>query len=237
MRKTAFLLFILLLANFAFAQKNVLIIPFDTKMYNNQESEKICKYSEVTYDKSIEKIRTDLDMHIYSAMKDSMNVSSLLRTYTTDASTDLEVVHNNATYALCNKEDADINKTKKFNGQNSNIIAGEIVSTKTDNSNKLMSVRLQDSQLFTDLIQEYQAQYIVYLTQFELLGDFSNPYSVAENSYLRTIKVHYVIFNALGKFVFGDIAEMTFSAKVNDLDQICDQYLPVIAKQIARKIP
>ncbi len=237
MRKTAFLLFTLLLANFVFAQKNVLIIPFDAKMYNNQESEKICKYSGVTYDKSIEKIRTDLDNHIYSALKDSMSVSSLLRTYTTDASTDMEVVHNNATYALCNKEDADINKHKKASGQNPNIIGGEIVSTTTDNSNKLVSVKLQDQQLFTDLIQSYQAQYIVYLTQFELLGDFSNPYTVADNSYQRTIKVHYVIFNSLGKFVSGDIATMQFSAKVNDLDQICDQYLPVVAKQIARKIP
>ena len=237
MKKITFVLLTLLSANLAFAQKNILIIPFDTKMYNNQESEKICKYSGVSYDKSIEKIRTELDLHIYSALKDSTNVSSLLRTYTTDASTDLETVHGNAMYALCDKEDADINKHKKFTGQNPNLIAGEIVSTTTDNSNKLVSVKLQDKQLFSDLIQSYQAQYVVYLTQFELLGDFSNPYTVADNSYQRTIKVHYVIFNSLGKFVSGDIATMNFSAKVNDLDQICDQYLPVVAKQIARKIP
>lgn len=237
MKKIIVIALSLLATNLVFAQKHVLIIPFDTKMYNNQESEKICKYSGVSYDKSIEKIRTDLDLHIYAALKDSMNVSSLLRTYTTDASTDMETVHNNAMYALCDKEDADINKHKKLAGQNQHIIAGEIVSTKTDNSNKLVSVKLQDNQLFTDLIQSYQAQYVVYLTQFELLGDFSNPYTVADNSYQRTIKVHYVIFNSFGKFVSGDIASMTFSAKVNDLDQICDQYLPVVAKQIARKIP
>lgn len=237
MKKFLLVLFTLFAANLVFAQKHILIIPFDTKMYNNQESEKICKYSGVSYDKSIEKIRTELDLHIYSALKDSMNVSSLLRTYTTDASTDMETVHSNAMYALCDKDDADITKHKKFNGQKSNIIAGEIVSTTTDNSNKLVSVKLQDPQLFNDLIQSYQAQYVVYLTQFELLGDFSNPYTVADNSYQRTIKVHYVIFNSLGKFVSGDIATMNFSAKINDLDQICDQYLPVVAKQIAKRIP
>ncbi|MBQ4215080.1 MAG: hypothetical protein II663_02255, partial [Bacteroidales bacterium] len=80
MKKITFVLLTLLSANLAFAQKNILIIPFDTKMYNNQESEKICKYSGVSYDKSIEKIRTELDLHIYSALKDSTNVSSLLRT-------------------------------------------------------------------------------------------------------------------------------------------------------------
>ncbi|MCQ2958960.1 MAG: hypothetical protein MJ198_02065 [Bacteroidales bacterium] len=237
MRRIICLYLACILSSALFAQKNILIVPFDAKMYNNQESEKICRYSEISYDKSIEKIRTDLDMHIYSALKDSMNVSSLLRTYTTDASTDLDVVHNNAVYALCDKDDADINKHKKSSGQNPHIMAGEIVSTTTDNSNKLISVKLQDQQLFSDLIQSYQAQYVVYLTQFELLGDFSNPYSVAENTYQRTIKVHYVIFNSLGKFVCGDIASMQFSAKVNDIDQICDQYLPVVAKKIAKRIP
>ncbi len=222
-----------------FAQKNILIIPFDVKMYNNQESEKICKYSGISYDKSVEKIRTDLDLHIYAALKDSMNVSSLLRTYTTDATTDLEMVHNNATYFLSdNPGEEYINKPKKGTVPNQNIIAGEIVSiTSAENANKLVNVRLQDPQLFSDLVQSYQAQYLVYLTQFELLGDFSNPYTVADNSYIKTIKVHYVIYNSLGKFVNGDIATMSFSGKVNDIDQICDQYLPVIAKKIARKIP
>lgn len=230
------LLFVMTLC--VFGQKNILIIPFDAKMYNNQESKAICEYSGVSYDKSIEKIRTDLDMHIYSALKDSMNVSSMLRTYTTDASTDMEVVHDNSVYYQSDKVVDDIDKpSKKSGAPNSSIIAGEVVSVVTDNSEKLMNVKFQDPQLFRDLIQSYQAQYIVYLTQFELLGNYSDPYAVAENTYLRAIKVHYVIYNSLGKFVYGNIATTTFSAKVNDLDQICDQYLPRIAKQIARRIP
>lgn len=221
-----------------FAQKNILVVPFDAKMYNNQESQKICEYSGVSYEKSIEKIRTDLDMHIYSALKDSLNVASLLRSYTTDASTDMEIVHGNATYFFSDN-DADENivkPSKKSSVQNQNIIAGEIMSVGTETRNKVLNVKLHDPQLFTDLIQSYQAQYVVYLTQFELLGDFSNPYTVADNSYQRTIRVHYVIYNSLGKYVNGGIATTSFSGKVNDLDQICDQYLPRVAKEIAKKV-
>lgn len=239
MKNIATLLFSLLLVSFSFAQKSILIIPFDAKMFNNQEAEKICEYSEISYDKSIEKIRGDLDMHIYSALKDSMKVSSLLRSYTTDASTDMEVVHDNATYYFSdnNENESIIKPTKKNFATNQNITAGELTSIASDNSNKIVNVKLQDPQLFYDLIQSYQAQYIVYLTQFELLGDFSNPYTVADNSYQRTIRVHYVIYNSLGKYVDGGIATTNFSAKVNDIDQICDQYLPRIAKTIARHIP
>lgn len=237
MKKFLSLLFVTFFVLTSFGQKAVLVIPFDVKMYNNQESEKICKYSDVSYDKSIEKIRTSLDFHIYAALKDSMSVSSLLRTYTTDATTDLEVVHKNASYYFSDRKNvSDINKPLKSAGPNQNIIAGEIVSTKSDVSDKIVNVKLQDPQLFSDLIQTYQAQYILYLTQFELLGDFSNPYTVADNSYVRTIKVNYVIYNSLGKFVAGDVATTTFSAKVNDLDQICDIYLARLAKQIVKRI-
>ena len=112
-----------------------------------------------------------------------------------------------------------------------------MVSVATETKDQLVNVKLQDPQLFSDLVQDYKAQYIVYLTQFELLGDYSNPYTVADNSYLRTIRVHYVIYNSLGKFVYGNIATTTFSAKVNDIDQICDIYLKRVATQIARHIP
>lgn len=237
MKKIFSLLFVFFTALICVGQKAVLVIPFDVKMYNNQESEKICKYSDVSYDKSIEKIRTSLDLHIYAALKDSMNVSSLLRTYTTDATTDLEVVHHNANYYFSDAKNAsDINKPLKKGLQNQNIIAGEVISTKSEVGDKIVNVKLQDPQLFTDLIQTYQAQYILYITQFELLGDFSNPYTVADNSYERTIRVNYVIYNSLGKFITGDVATTTFSGKVNDLDQICDIYLPRIAKQIVKRL-
>lgn len=236
MKKFTILFLSLLFASVAFAQKNVLIIPFDTKMFNNQEAQKICEYSGVTYDRSVEKFRSDLDLQIYAALKDSMTVSSLLRSYTTDASSDMQVVHENSQYYFDEGKNQDINKPAKVR-QNENVSIGELTSTKTDNSGKLVTVKIPDPELYNDLIQNYKAQYVVYITQFELLADFSNPYTVADNSYQRTIKVHYVIFNAMGKFVSGEIATTTFSAKVNDIDQICDQYLSVIAKQIARKIP
>lgn len=237
MKKFISLLLLFLMTLCVFGQKNILIIPFDAKMYNNQESKQICEYSGVSYSKSIEKIRSDLDMHIYSALKDSTNVASLLLTYTTDAASDLEIVHSNAEYYFSEKTVDDINKPKKNPEVSPNIIAGEVVSVTSENKDQLVNVKLQDPQLFSDLIQDYKAQYIVYLTQFELLGDYSNPYTVADNSYLRTIRVHYVIYNSLGKFVYGNIATTTFSAKVNDLDQICDIYLKRIATQIARHIP
>ena len=237
MKKNISFLFLFLMTFSVFGQKNILIIPFDTKMYNNQESKQICEYSGVSYSNSIEKIRSNLDMHLYSALKDSTNVASLLLTYTTDAASDLEIVHNNSEYFFSEKTDEVINKPRKNSEIPQNIVAGEVVSVATETKDQLVNVKLQDPQLFSDLVQDYKAQYIVYLTQFELLGDYSNPYTVADNSYLRTIRVHYVIYNSLGKFVYGNIATTTFSAKVNDIDQICDIYLKRVATLIARHIP
>ena len=140
MKKSISFILLFLMTLCVFGQKNILIIPFDAKMYNNQESKAICEYSGVSYDKSIEKIRTDLDMHIYSALKDSMNVSSMLRTYTTDASTDMEVVHDNSVYYQSDKVVDDIDKpSKKSGAPNSSIITPPPDSTRYGRPNRCRS--------------------------------------------------------------------------------------------------
>lgn len=238
MKRYVLIIFSLILVQVAFAQKkSVLIVPFDAKMYNNQESEKICTYSGVSYEKSVTQIMTALDNSLFLELQNTHAVSSLLRTYTTDAHSDLDIVHENARYYVSEAMPTDIMRSDKRLSSNQNIIAGEIVDSPRDAQNMTVYVALQDSQLFMDLVQNYQVQYIVFVTQFELLGDFSDPYKISEKTYQRTIKAHYSVFNSLGKFVSGNIAEYAFSAKINDIDQICDIFLPKVAQQIARNIP
>jgi hypothetical protein len=235
-----------------FAQKkSVMLVPFDSKLFNNQESEVMLEDSDMSYEQSIQFFTTSLDEHLTRAVKDAMRIHSLLRTYTTDAYSDIDIVHQQADYVLTERpqsmsEKKDLSafqvakkRFKKRKKTNPRVAPpdGEVVSEKEDNSDKFVSVKFSDPQVFIDLIQNYSVNYVVFITQFEILGDYSDPYAVAQQSYLRTIRVHYAIFDESGKFVYGDYETNTFLASQNVIADVCANYFPEIARKIMRRIP
>jgi len=239
-------------ASSGFAQlKSVMLVPFDSKLFNNQESEFMLEDSDMSYEQSIQFFTTSLDEHLTRAVKDTMRIHSLLRTYTTDAYSDIDIVHQQADYVLTERpqsisEKKDLsafqnakNRFKKRKKSTQRVAPpdGEVVSEKEDNSNKFLSVKFVDPQVFIDLIRNYNVDYVVFITQFEILGDYSNPYAVAQQSYLRTIRVHYAIFDESGKFVYGDYETKTFSASHNNISEVCSQNFPEIARKIMRRVP
>ncbi|MFO7867838.1 MAG: hypothetical protein R6U95_00895 [Bacteroidales bacterium] len=234
-------------------QKAILLVPFDSKLFNIQDSKMMLEESDMSYEQCVQFVTTSLDEHLTQAVKDSLRVHSLLRTYTTDAYNDVDIIHDQADYVLTErphtlsqkKELSAFEKTKqRFNArrnkkkkQEKKSVGGEVVSEKVDNSNKFLSVKFQDPQAFIELVHNYSAQYVVFITQFEILSDYSNPYAVAEHNYPRTIRIHYAIFDNTGSFVFGDIETGMFTAEENNIATICNSYFPVMTKKIMRKVP
>ncbi len=229
--------------------KTILFIPFDSKMYNNQESAAMLPESEMTYEQSIQYFTTSLDEHMTMAIRDSINVYSLLRTYTTDAYNDIDIVHQQADYVLTKRPEnleekrnlsavtSIKSRFKKEKEKPERLPNGEIVSVRDDNKDKFVSVKFLDPQVFIDLISNYSAQYVVFITQFEIVGDYSNPYLVGSKQYPRIIRVHYVIFNKNATFITGDVIESVFTAQENNISTICNTYFPKIAKLIAKQLP
>ena len=239
--------------SYTYSQKTnaILLIPFDSKMFNNQETGFMLEPSEMTYEQSIQYFTTSFDEHLTRAVKDSLKLYSLLRTYTTDATNDIDIVHDHAHYVY---EDIPVSVQERRNlsaieqhrqrrrqrqerTQPQQHPQGEIISIREDNSNKFLSAKFPDPQLFIDLTINYSAEYIVFATQFEILGDYSDPYEVGLQRYPRTMRVHYVIFDRSGNFVYGNVASTAFTARENNISEICANYMPIIAQEIARNIP
>lgn len=247
------IIFVCGIYGYSFSQniKTIVLIPFDAKMYNNQESGFMLEESDMTYEQSIQFFMTCLDEKLTLAIKDTVRFYSLLRTYTTDAYNDIDIVHQQAQYIFVDKpstvqerqelsaiEQMRKRRTQKQPKTQENIHPhGELVSVRQDNSDKFLSAQFPDPQLFIDLIANYSAHYVLFVTQFEIVGEYSDPYAVSQKIYPRTIRVHYVIFNKNGKFLHGDIATVTFTAQENSITDICAQYMPIIAQQIVRKLP
>lgn len=227
---------------------SVLIIPFSSNMYNNQESKFIVEKSGLEYEQTINYFKSSLDSSIFNALDDSCKVVSMLTGFIAGTTSDLEKLHGNAHYYLAdikllNSKEKDAMFMK--NDPNSNNVTernkyiqnGEVVSVKTSSKNQYIAVKFDDQALVNAIAMKYGAKYLLFVNQFDILGDFSDPYKVAEKTYNRVIKVHYSLFTNTGTFLEGNVVEYTFPAYEDNIIAICNTNLPQIAKIIAKQIP
>jgi len=234
------------------SDKAVLLVPFSSEMYQNKEGEYIGNASKMNYEQSVNYFRQSLDSAIIEAMKDSCKVISLLTSYTQGTSNDLAEIHSASNYYMTDRPVA-LEKNKKRNDLFNRFKMpkkkdkeleelkaenpGEIVSRKEDLSKKFINVRFSEEDLINKMSLKYGVKYFAFITEFDPVADYSNPYAVAEKRYTRTIKAHFSIFDSEGKFIYGNYETINFTAEEDKIDKICKANLPILAKKIARKIP
>ena len=230
--------------------KSFLLVPFYQRMYNNQESTDMVKKSGLNYDDVLRYFQRGLDSSIVSTLKDSMKVVDMLNGFTQTVSSDLELIHGASSYYMTDRPNL-ATKHKKKNGlfqennaapaskkaDNKNIRNGEITTQREDLSGKFMNVKFEDVALINKMTVKYSVSYVVFITEFDITGDFSNPYKVADKSYKRTATVHFAIFRSDGTFVNGDYVTTEFPALESVPAKICAKYLSDIAVKIGRRIP
>lgn len=229
--------------------KSILIVPFSFDLYNNQESKDMAPASKMEYEQMINFMRMSLDSAIVGSLKDSVRVISLLTNFTSNTESDLEYVHGHSIYYMAEKPIPLVESDQKYdlfvnkkNGSSpsplaKNIKEGEIVSEKEDISNKFLNVKFDNPALINNIATKYQTRYLLFITEFDLFGDYSNPYSVAEKTYFRTIRVHYSIYDNTGEFIHGNFVTKEFPAVENDVVTVCRENFPEIAKKIAKNLP
>jgi hypothetical protein len=230
--------------------KSVLIVPFNSDMYNNQESRYIVEASQIHYEQSVNYFKSSLDSALVKALSDSCKVISMLTTFTQSTASDLEKIHSASKYKMIDRPVPIVEPKRKTNlfsdksrnsssaqPQKSGIHNGEIVSVREDMSKKFMSVSFDDEEFINSMTIKYGAKYILFITQFDIKGDYSDPYKVAQKSYDRIMNAHYCIFDNTGKFIDGNYIEHRFTAKEDNIYKICLNNFPQLASEIVKKIP
>ena len=233
------------------AGRTTVVVPFSPRLYNNQDSRKMCEVSGMEYHQLGNYIRESFDSVLNAQMRDSINVIRLISSTTSGTANELETIYNISKYQFADRPKALEDKSKfamirdqrapkakpASSAKGNGIHNGEIVTQRVDNTNRFMNVQFDDAEYIQSIIQKYGAKYFLFITQFDILGDYSNPYLVGEMRYPRTIKVHYSIFSADGTFITGDFESYQFFAYENNITEIVRNYFPTIAKNIAHKLP
>ncbi|OFX22087.1 MAG: hypothetical protein A2033_14380 [Bacteroidetes bacterium GWA2_31_9] len=232
--------------------KKVLVIPFSPRLYYNDADKDIAKQTGKTFEQIMNAFRIGYDFSLIKSLNDTCSAISILSGYTISNNEDIEDIYSNSIYVFekamgfdkkkpngyvhsqlmmsDKKAEKDLKKAKKHNG-------GEVVSPVKDVTNKFMHVKFISPSYLIELSKKYEADYVLFINQFEIIGNYLNPYETGNNTNNMLIKVHYSLYSSTGKYLFGSFASSEYPSILTDINKISLNYFHLVNNQIIKNIP
>ncbi len=236
----------------SYQYKKVMIIPFEEDMYICEIQSQLGSNSGMntaqikrTFRYGIASALQNQFLYLYSttslihlvqdSLKDLYRVyGSIARTYDLVPEEPKEEPKG-ALGPVLKKLDFKANK-KEGKEEKTHIENGQIISKQTS-APRFMNVAIKDPALLPYLNQKYGTDLFVFLNEMDIVNDLSDPYKVAENNYDRILKFHYTVYNHKGQILNKGIISTPFPSTENSVNGIIKVYFPLIAKQLATKLP
>ncbi len=234
----------------AFRPKKILVVPFFPYMYLVDDEFRFAKANNKTHKQILNYFRQSLDNEVIKILGDSINCISLLNNTTQDNQDYLTALYQFARYDYVspmqmkfpkNKtkfyiKPKDIEKYEKHTSRKA-IKDGQIESKVVDRNTQLFNISFANKKILQKTAQHFGNDYFLFINQFEIRSDYSNPYSSGNGTYPRIIKIHYSIYDYKGNFVFGSFSQTKLPPTENYLKNISEKYFPVVIKKMYQNSP
>lgn len=232
--------------------KKVMIIPFEESMYLCGVQTQLAQKSKKTHNEIVSFFREETALELQNQFLYSYNTVSLL--HYNDTTKDLYKAYDAVSYKfeIAPKEEKEEepknaldkakNLFKKKNTKSSDKIErgstnqGQIVS-KRNTDQKFANVVVRKPENLKYLSEKYKADLFVYVTEFDIENDMSDPTAFVNGDYKRLLKLHYSMVDAEGKVVEKGLIVIPFPNTENDINVIRATYLPLAAKEMMEKLP
>ena len=231
--------------------KKVMIVPFEANMYLCGVQTHLAQESRKTHNEIVQFFRESTVLELQNQFLYRYNTVSLL--HYNDTTNDLSKAYDAISYkfeiAPVEKEEETsknaIDKAKnlfkkkeakpsKFERGSTNN--GQIVSLKNTDQ-KFASVVVRKKENITFLSKKYNADLFVYVTEFDIENDMSDPTAFVNGDYKRLLKLHFSMVNKDGKVVEKGLISIPFPNNQNNIYKIRTLYLPLAAKKMMDKLP
>jgi hypothetical protein len=232
------------------SKSTVLVIPFESRMYLSDIDRDLGGANELNFQDIKEKFRAALDRQLFIALKPYYRPLSFYRISDQESQVELGYIYNSIGYKyelvpeeeLVKKKNAATKllgkfkkKEKKEDYIQAGMRGGQIVS-QVDNREKYMKTVLSNEKLVSNLNNKYKASYYIFINQLDVKRSADMRYVASEEQYKREIKVHYTMFDNLGKEVSSGAIKSHFPSSQNDMDKIIKVQFPLIAQRIVRNL-
>lgn len=227
---------------------DIVIVPFDTKLYFNDAHRNFTDSSGLTNEQVIVFLREQLDQYLIKALDDTASSRSILSSSTLSSSTPMSRIYYLLSYQMADATahkswhsrffpSSKLSEGDRENERNEGSRDGEVVSPVRDRTKQYVNVIVQDNEVFDYLDEGGPARGYLFINQFEIKGDYSDPYKTANKENENLIRVHFSVFDYSGDFVYGNYAAVAYPAYVSDPETLARDYFGPLCKQIIRSIP
>lgn len=208
----------------------IMIIPFEPRLYMSDIDMKINQQTKWKSEKIRENFRHQLDNQLKQKLKSLAPVVSF---YTDSAkmAKDLFQIYQsvNLSYELVSNPTPTKSVVKENGIKNGQIV----VEANTDK--RFMSIKVNDAQLLSSLNKKYKCDYFVFINQLDIVNN-TETYSLATDTYMRDVTVHYTILDKTGKYIAAGPATTQFPSTENDPKKIVSQSFAPVATYITAKL-
>ncbi|MDD2634389.1 MAG: hypothetical protein PHW82_02700 [Bacteroidales bacterium] len=238
--------------------KRILLVPFDSRIYYNDATEIIAQKTEETHDEIMMYFREQFNLQLYNALIDSCVVVNLLSDNTRQAQEDISDLYSIISYelrlAMQNApEHPEDNKKRNFFQQkryekqqrkkleemensHTRIVKGEIVGKPQAVGEKYLHIVFHQPEVLHQIAKRRNIDYFLFINQFDIKGNYRDPYLSGNSKAMRTVRAHFSLFNAEAEQVHGSFGMTEIPFNLNDKNEISNLYFPEVIRQIINNI-
>lgn len=224
----------------------VMLIPYDPRYYLSDADRDIMEQSKTDPERFRSDFRHNIDRHVQRAIGRSYYCISLLNDTTDALQETLYTIMGRTGYRY---EKAIPITPKKVEFEK--VSSKEKSNTKTHEDSKtatsyipvkhdavyMHAVVSKPAELFARINEAYDADYFVFLTQFDIKTNYNSCMDIARKIYRREVMVHFSIYDKTGKVIAGSYATSFFPSDSNNANSIMGDCFPEIAAYIAGCLP
>jgi hypothetical protein len=217
------------------AYKKILLVPYNPMMHLSDADQHIAEYSELSTQQVRAKFRNGLTKQVSAELMKVYQVQSMTSNVLADNERELDMIYGSLNY----REDTiyPVAHPVKDTLQKKTFFSKTHAKTTEVKDLKYMNISLSHPEMLQMLSEKYGTDLFVFLNQFDIVTNYHDCLDLAMKVYTRQLKVHYSIFDASGKQLYGDVAIVDFPSNSNDVNEIVKNNFPALAEYIAKTIP
>lgn len=238
--------------------KKVLLVPFDPRIYINDATAIMAAKDGDTHDEIMQFFRYQLNMQLYNAMMDSCTIISLFTDNTRQDQDDIDQLYSIISYELVlamknnpenpegtekkgfiarkREEKAEQQRREEAANYKTHIENGELVGKRQSTGDMYLNIVFYQPEVLAEIANRRDINYFLFINDFEIKGNYGDPYLSGNSKAERTIKVHFSLYNTKGELIHGSFGEAKIPFNLDDKQEIANLYFPEIIRQIIYNI-
>lgn len=239
-------------------QKKILLVPFDPRIYVNDATSLMVQKDGGNNNEIMEYFRYEFNLQLYNAMMDSCTIISLYSDNTRVDQEDVGNLYSVISYelilAMKNKpenpeeqadkgyfarkrqEKEEARRIEEASQYKTRIQNGELVGKRQAVNDMSLSIVFHQPEVLTEIAARRNVDLFLFINQFEISGNYGDPYLTGNAKAERTLKVHFSLYNTQGKMVHASFGETKIPFSLHDKQKVKDLYFPEVIRQIIYNI-